>query len=699
MAFKLTSVDLISRGLSNQINWTGIWNNSVTIRRYLPGNNNSFNQNPVIITPDDYPFSSGYFKDYDIRMNQSYRYEVVIGSNIPTLSAYCVSFNGLINGGSVNYDYVNSQFNLNWTDTSIVNNLDPFSQYTYDIFVAAHPKPSEWSSSILHFNNISSSSNTFTIKHNITKDINQQEIKIILNTKYTFFVSPSYIFGGTNFQAPADYGNKRTYYPPNTNITINNYTKDRLPPELGSISLFQEPPTNFSIKNPYNNNKISFSWDNINNSNINNYKITLIKNNSIILTTSINNNSYTLDNSNFIYIPGIYTIQISANYYGLETEKTSLNFTIPVTPISLNIKPLNNLGQLTNDYKNISSIQLNWNGFSYATYYKIKVKSVNKEGISQQDLCFYTTNTNYTFPIVSNLQVELKFSVSYSVNSYFPTSDNWPYGPPPPPNMRIEAMNNDGNIASGSQTSDSYLDLRFTSTVLTSTFDKEDIVLSNNVPEQFTTSSMYIPSGGITSLIYVFKVTVQEVDGNNYFFINGIKNPELKLYWDRYFIFDQSDSSNEGHPFSIKIMSTSLGFANRGQYHGTPGSENAILLYGSGSETPGATYFYDTENNYSGEGVWKSRISGGLLSYPLITGNSNSLMGDFVRVSSTPFFQSQVQNPIYTSDDITPTNVFRQQLRTTQAGTYTIDINANSFKSTTGLDNTASTQFSWTRNQ
>ena len=74
---QITNVDLISRGLSNQINWTGIWNNSVTIKRYLPGNNNSFNQNPVIITPDDYPFSSGEFKDYDIRMNQSYRYEVV----------------------------------------------------------------------------------------------------------------------------------------------------------------------------------------------------------------------------------------------------------------------------------------------------------------------------------------------------------------------------------------------------------------------------------------------------------------------------------------------------------------------------------------------------------------------------------------------------------------------------------------------
>ncbi len=429
---KITSIDIISKGLSNEIKWSGN-GEFLVIKRYLPGNNNSFNENPITITPDEYPFSNGYFKDYDISMNHSFKYELVLGRRNIT-SAYCVSFNGFVDSGSVNYDYINSQFNINWTDTSIVNNLDPFSQYTYDIFVAANPKPSAWSSNILQFNNIPSSSNTFTIKHNITKDINQQEIIIKLNTKYTFFITPSYIFGGTNFQAPptvtTEDGIKRTYYPDDLNTQIiNNYTKDRLPPEVGNISLFQEPPTNFSIKNPYSNNKISFSWDNINNSNINNYKITLIKNNSIILTTSINNNSYTLDNSNFTYRPGVYTIQISANYYGLETEKTSLNFTIPITPISLTIKPLNNLGQLTNDYKNISSIQLNWNGFSYATYYKIKVKSVNKEGISQQDLCFYTTNTTYTFPIYPNIQVELKFSVSYefgNVNDY--TNDNWIYG-------------------------------------------------------------------------------------------------------------------------------------------------------------------------------------------------------------------------------------------------------------------------------
>ena len=428
-------VDIIGKGLSNEIKWNT--ENTVvqyiTIDKYGRGENNSFRNNPITITPTDYSTSNGVFIDYDISQNNSYRYNLVLGTQSTAKnSAYCNAFNGLIDGGSVSYDYINSEFTLNWIDTSIKNNLDPFSQYTYDIFIKAEPKPSLWSSNILHF--IMPNTNTsYTIKNNTTKDINDQEINIIINTKYSFFVSPSYVFGSNGFPQPGQDG-KRRYYPdtPN-NLIYGKYTKDKLPPELGSISLFQDPPTNFSIKNPYNNNKISFTWNDINNSNILNYKITLIKNNSIILTTSTNNNSYTLDNSNITYIPGTYSIQVSANYYGLDTEKSSLNFTIPVIPISLTIKPLNNLGQLTNDYKNVSSIELNWSKFNYTNiYYKIKVKSVNKEGISQQDLCFYTTNITYTFPIYPNIQVELKFSVSYefgNVNDY--TNDNWIYGNTP----------------------------------------------------------------------------------------------------------------------------------------------------------------------------------------------------------------------------------------------------------------------------
>ena len=693
MSNLIRSLNIVSQGLSNKITWTKKENVSPSftckIWKHLPGPNNLFDISSGLVTvyspaqppnnPSYIPIDAGTYTDYDISQNFNYRYELEFTQLSPTetykTSGYCITFSGLIDGGSVNYLYPTNKFKLNWNDSNIVNNKDPSSNYTYDIFVLAEPKPSSWPNDTIQFSK-SNTDPSYNIISNSTTDITVQTRDFVINTKYTFYVSPSY-----------------TSSPDGINSFNRGFSIDRKPNILGSFSLFPPGITNLSIISPYNNNKISFSWKNITNPIPSNYNITLKKNNIVVsgfpITTTENN--FILDNTDFIYSPDSYTIHVSVNYYGLETDKTSLNFTIPVTPISLTVQPLNNLGQVTNDYKNISSIQLNWTSFSYTNiYYKIKVKIVNKDGVSEPDLFFYTTTTNYTFPINSNTQVEFKFSVSYSVDIYSPSSDNWPYGPQPfatfpSPIMTIEAMTNDGNVANGSQTSDSYLDLKFTSTELTSTFESEDIVLSNNVPVQYTTSSNYIPQNGIASMIYVFKVTVQEVDGNNYFCINGIKNPELKVYWNRYFIFDQSDSSNEGHPFSVKIYNPAeSGFGDRGSYHGTPGSENSFWIF-SQSETPGGTYVYDTENNYSGEGVWKSRIS------------TDNLMGNNIRVSGDPVMQGG--NPIYTSDDITPTNVFRQQLRTTQAGTYTIDINANSFKSTTGLDNTASTQFSWTRNQ
>ena len=421
-------IEIISKGLSNEIKWT-VGNTSatdITIKKYLRNSTNSFRNNPITITPTNYALSNGIFSDYDINQNFSYRYELIVASS-EKISGYCNAFNGIIDSGSVNFDYINTQFNLSWDDTSITNNKDTYSNYTYDIFIMAEPKPNSWSSNIIQFKS-NSTSTTFNIKSEDTLDINGQQIKIVINTKYTFFVAPSYSFGGSGFQGPPLVNSQRTYYPDNVLTQINkSYSKTRLPPKLGTISIFPSTISNFSIKNKYNNNKISFSCDNIVNPVFSNYIITLKKNSAPLFTSSTNDNNYILDNSNFTYSPGLYLIEISANYNGLETEPSSLNFTIPITPISLTVTPLDNLGQLTNNYKNIASIRLNWIGFSYASYYKIKVRRINKDGGAESDLFFYTTNTNRTFSINAGTKVELKFSVSYSESGSAPSDDSWPY--------------------------------------------------------------------------------------------------------------------------------------------------------------------------------------------------------------------------------------------------------------------------------
>ena len=418
----IKSASIISKGLSNNIIWDISGNGNLTINKFLPGNHNLFQDDPKLVVSNlNVSNGSDNFTDYDVSQNFIYKYQLDLNNNVKTV--YCTTFSGLIDSGSVDYDYTNNKFDLSWDDAAITgDNKDENSEYIYDIFVKAEPTPSTWSNNILQFSkegiNQQLPTPTFTITNGMQAE--NGTIDIVINTKYTFYVSPFYSSQGDS----------------SPTVFERRYSLTRLPNILGIFSLFPPVPSNFSIKNPYNNNKISFSWNNITIPIPSSYKITLNIDGAVVseFPITINNNSYTLDNSNFTYIPGLYTIQVSANYYGLETEKTSINFTIPVTPISLTIKPLNNLGQVTNDYKNISSIQLNWSAFNYNNiYYKIKVKIVDKDGVSQNDLCFYTTNTNYTFPINSNTKIELKFSVSYeigNVNTY--PNDNWIYGTPAP---------------------------------------------------------------------------------------------------------------------------------------------------------------------------------------------------------------------------------------------------------------------------
>ena len=75
-------------------------------------------------------------------------------------------------------------------------------------------------------------------------------------------------------------------------------------------------------------------------------------------------------------------------------------------------------------------------------------------------------------------------------------------------------------------------------------------------------------------------VTVQQYYGSNYFYIDGVKTPTLQLYEGNTYRFDQSDSSNAGHPlrFSTTANGTHLGgieYTTGVTTNGTPGSSGA----------------------------------------------------------------------------------------------------------------------------
>lgn len=110
-------------------------------------------------------------------------------------------------------------------------------------------------------------------------------------------------------------------------------------------------------------------------------------------------------------------------------------------------------------------------------------------------------------------------------------------------------------------------------------------------------------------------VTVANVSGNKYH-IDGATTPDLNLTTGVVYIFDQSDSSNSGHPFrfSQTVNGTHGGGSNFGYnvtVSGTPGSAGAytqISIQSSG--TPNTLYYYCTNHSGMGNSAKITKVSG-----------------------------------------------------------------------------------------
>jgi len=104
--------------------------------------------------------------------------------------------------------------------------------------------------------------------------------------------------------------------------------------------------------------------------------------------------------------------------------------------------------------------------------------------------------------------------------------------------------------------------------------------------------------------ITTYTVTVASYYGSNYFYINGSRQATLDLTEGSTYRFDQSDSSNSGHP--LRFSTTSNGTHGGGSEYttgvttsGTPGSSGAYTQIEVASGAP-TLYYYCT--NHSGMG-------------------------------------------------------------------------------------------------
>ena len=117
-------------------------------------------------------------------------------------------------------------------------------------------------------------------------------------------------------------------------------------------------------------------------------------------------------------------------------------------------------------------------------------------------------------------------------------------------------------------------------------------------------TSSLAPTTTVTSNVETFAVTVASYAGGNRFYIDGVVYPTLNLIEGNIYRFDQSDSSNSGHP--LRFSTTANGTHGGGSEYttgvttgGTPGNAGAYTQIAVAVGAP-TLYYYCT--NHSGMG-------------------------------------------------------------------------------------------------
>ena len=122
--------------------------------------------------------------------------------------------------------------------------------------------------------------------------------------------------------------------------------------------------------------------------------------------------------------------------------------------------------------------------------------------------------------------------------------------------------------------------IELSSSTLTSNINNTSIVGNNSTLSLSTPLTTSTPTETIAdpsdSESIEYTVTVRNVGGSNYYFINGVQAPVITMKRGSTYTFNQSDYSNLNHPFAIK--SDSIGTQTT-TYSGIPGYSGSQTVY------------------------------------------------------------------------------------------------------------------------